>query len=184
MKIYIKNMVCSRCIMLVKNELDRQAIGILSIALGEVETIEIVPDKEMEKFAAAIYALGFELYDDKKTRLAEKIKQKINELLDAGEFDHSISLSQYLSSNMHQDYSALSSLFSYLEDITIEQYYIAQKIERVKKNIVYSELSLSEIAQKMGYSSVAHLSSQFKKVTGLTPSYYKAIRQDRQHFES
>lgn len=179
MKIFIKNMVCSRCIILVKIELDRLNIGTMSIALGEVETLAGVPDKELENLAAALCGLGFELYDDKKTKLVQKIKQQINELLDAREYDHRISLSHYLSSNMHQDYSAISSLFSYLEDSTIEQYYISQKIERVKENIVYTDLSLSEIAHKMGYSSVAHLSSQFKKVTGLTPSYYKAIREDK-----
>ncbi|MGQ2983078.1 helix-turn-helix domain-containing protein [Flavobacterium sp.] len=184
MKIYIKNMVCSRCIMLVKSEMDRLKIGTMSIALGEVETVAGVPEKEMEKLAVALQSLGFELYDDKKTKLVEKIKQQINELLDAREFDHSISISQYLSSTMHQDYSAISSLFSYFEDSTIEQYYISQKIERVKENIVYTDLSLSDIARKLGYSSIAHLSSQFKKVTGLTPSYYKALREDKKQYKA
>ena len=184
MKIYIKNMVCSRCVMMVKAELDSLGIRTIGIALGEVETPGMLSETEMELLGASLTALGFEIYDDRKARLIERIKQQIDTLLDAQEFDHGISLSRYLSSELHQDYSAISSLFSYFEDTTIEQYYISQKIERVKENIIYTDLNLSEIAHKLGYSSAAHLSSHFKNATVLSPSFFKGIKEDKKQVKA
>ena len=127
----------------------------------------------------ALVLLGFELIDDKKSRIIEKIKNIIIELVHHQNNDAKTNLSDVLSSQLHHDYNYLSNLFSEIEGTTIEKYFIAQKIEKVKELLVYDELSLSEIAFRLNYSSVAYLSNQFKKVTGLTPSYYKQIRDDK-----
>jgi len=121
--------------------------------------------------------LGFELIDDKKNRLIENIKKIIIELVQKQNSDLKTNLSDYLSNKLHHDYNYISNLFSEVEGTTIEKYFIAQKIEKVKELLVYDELSLSEIAYKLNYSSVAHLSNQFKKVTGLTPTYFKNIKE-------
>ncbi|SRR5690606_12097901 len=174
-KIHIKNMVCDRCIMAVRSELEQLGLVPKHMALGEV-TLEREPSsREKELLERALVPLGFELIDDKRSRTIEKIKKSIIELVHQRDNQIKIKLSDHLSEVLGQDYSQLSKLFTEVEGTTIEKYFIAQKIERVKELLVYDELSLSEIALRLNYSSVAYLSNQFKKVTGLTPSHFKQI---------
>lgn len=179
MKLFIKNMVCARCIMVVRAEMEKLGLTPVAVSLGEAELSGEIPTEQKQQLAAALAALGFELYDDKKTKTIEKIKLLIQELVHTKSNDLSTNLSDYLIAHMHQDYSAITNIFSQVENITIEQYYIQQKIEKVKELIIYSDLSLSQIAYELNYSSVAHLSAQFKKVTGLTPSFYKALKEEK-----
>lgn len=176
MKIYIKNMVCDRCKMVVKSELEKLNLNPISVELGEVVIERDWTIIEKEQLEKRFNDLGFEIIDDKKSRLIEKIKKHIINLIYRNNDDLKVNLSDYLSEKIHHEYNYLSHLFSEIEGITIEKYYIAQKIERVKELLVYDELSLTEIAYQLNYSSVAHLSTQFKKLTGLTPSYFKNIR--------
>lgn len=178
-KLFIKNMVCNRCVMAVQNELDRLGLIPQNITLGEV-TLEKEPTvDERAKLENALDALGFELIDDKKSRVIEKIKNVIIELVHYQNNDAKVNLSDLLSDKLRHDYNYLSNLFSEVEGTTIEKYFIAQKIEKVKELLVYDELSLSEIAYRLNYSSVAYLSNQFKKVTGLSPSHFKKIGRDK-----
>lgn len=173
MNLYIKNMVCNRCRMVVRTELEKVGLQPLQVQLGEVELDEKPTAEQMGKLKTALEALGFELIDDKKGRIIEKIKNVVIDLIHHSDEQTKLKYSEYIAGKLHQDYTYLSKLFSEVEGTTIEQYIIAQKIEKVKELLVYDELSLSEIAWRLGYSSVAHLSAQFKKVTGLTPSFYK-----------
>nr|WP_315252599.1 AraC family transcriptional regulator [uncultured Flavobacterium sp.] len=179
MKLYIKNMVCNRCIMAVKNELEKFGHQPLNIILGEVLLSNEMTDNEKEIFGQQLKTLGFEMIDDKKSQIVGQIKSSIIEIVHHQNGDLKSNLSDYLSNRLHHDYTYLSNLFSETEGITIEKYFIAQKIEKVKELLVYDELSLSEIAAKMNYSSVAYLSNQFKKVTGLTPTYFKNIKESK-----
>ncbi|MNU81326.1 HTH-type transcriptional activator Btr [compost metagenome] len=176
MKIYIKNMVCNRCKMVVKSELEQLGLQPLTVELGEVELKEELTNEDKERIAARFSELGFELIDDKKSRLIERVKNLVVELVHHSEEQLNMNMSDYLTQFIPMEYKYLSNLFSEVEGTTIEKFYIAQRIERVKELLVYDELSLSEIADKMGYSSVAYLSTQFKKVVGLTPSYFKSIK--------
>lgn len=179
MKLHIKNMVCNRCILVVQNELERLGFTPSAVILGEA-TLDREPSAEEKKqIEETLTSLGFALIDDKRSRLIEKIKTLIVELVHQKNSELSTSLSAYLGNELHHDYSYLSGLFSESEGTTIEKYFIAQKIERVKELLVYDELSLSEIAWQLHYSSVSHLSNQFKKVTGLTPSHFKRIRHEK-----
>lgn len=168
-------MVCTRCIMVVRQELEKLKIKPLQVSLGEVELSRPLSASQEKKLAAGLKTLGFELLDDRKQRQIEKIKSLLIRQVQQGEGEEHFSISAYLGKALHKDYSYISRLFSEVEGMTIEQYYILQKIEKVKELLVYDELTLSEIAWKLGYSSVAHLSAQFKKVTGLTPSDFKKI---------
>ena len=179
MKLYIKNMVCNRCILVVQNELDKLGLEASNIKLGEVSLVKDLTTKEREAIESALDPLGFQVIDDKKSRMIEKIKNVIIELVHHQDNDVKTNLSDVLSDALHNDYNYLSNLFSDIEGTTIEKYFIAQKVEKVKELLVYDELSLSEIAGRMNYSSVAYLSNQFKKVTGLTPSHFKQIREDK-----
>jgi AraC-like DNA-binding protein len=179
MKLYIKNMVCNRCILVVKNELEQLGHPPLHAVLGEVELNKTLSETEKQLLNKKLIALGFEIIDDKKSQLIAQIKTLIIDLVHNQNNALKINLSDYLINQLHQDYSHLSNLFSEVEGTTIEKYFIAQKIEKVKELLVYDERSLSEIAFKLNYSSVAHLSNQFKKVTGLTPSYFKNIKADK-----
>lgn len=179
MKVYIKNMVCNRCIMVVENELRKLGLEPEAVVLGEVKLSRKPSAEDTRRIGEALEPLGFALIDDKKSRLIEKIKALIIELVHRKDAALSTNLSDYLSSRLHHDYNYLSQLFSEVEGVTIEKYFIAQKIERVKELLVYDELSLSEIAWKLHYSSVAYLSNQFKKVTGLSPSHFKKIKAAR-----
>ncbi len=179
MKMYIKNMVCNRCIMVVQNEFDKLGLKINNITLGEVTLDRELDDNRKNAIKSALESLGFELIDDKKSRLIEKIKTTIIDLVHNQDNESNENLSDLLSKEVNQDYNYLSNLFSDIEGTTIEKYFIAQKIEKVKELLVYDELSLSEIAFCLNYSSVAYLSNQFKKVTGLTPSHFKQIKEDK-----
>lgn len=172
-------MVCNRCIMVVQNELEKLGLATKDIKLGEVNfQRELIPSERIA-LGQALESLGFEIIDDKKGRIIEKIKNIIIDLVHHQDNDVKSNLSDILSEALQQDYNYLSNLFSEVEGTTIEKYFIAQKIEKVKELLVYDELSLSEIALRLNYSSVAYLSNQFKKVTGLTPSHFKQIRADK-----
>lgn len=179
MRIYIKNMVCNRCIMVVQHELEKLGIAAKNIRLGEVTLDAPLTDEERTELKNTLTPLGFELIDDKKTRIIEKVKNVIIDLVHRQNNETNVNLSSLLSQALNRDYNYLSNLFSEVEGTTIEKYFIAQKIEKVKELLVYNELSLSEIAYHLNYSSVAHLSNQFKKVTGLTPSHFKKIKEDK-----
>lgn len=172
-------MVCARCIMVVDNELQKVGLHAKAIKLGEVTLDKEPTSEQKEALDKALIHLGFEPIDDKKGRIIEKIKNVIIEMVHHSEFDNKVNLSDVLSRELHHDYNYLSNLFSEVEGSTIEKYFIAQKVEKVKELLVYDEMSLSEIAYKLNYSSVAYLSNQFKKVTGLTPSHFKQIRDDK-----
>lgn len=172
-------MVCDRCKMVVRAELEKAGLYPLTIDLGEV-TLQDMPNAGMlESLNMALKHQGFELIDDKKSRIIEKIKTLIVDLIHHNKEELSSNLSTYLSAQLHHDYSYLSNLFSEVEGITIEKYYIAQKTEKVKELLMYDELSLSQIAFNLGYSSVAHLSAQFKKQTGLTPTFFKSLKEKK-----
>lgn len=167
-------MVCHRCKMVIRTELEKLNLHPVNIALGEV----ILEEKDLQKeqlinLSDALKAVGFELIDDRRSQLIEQIKTFVIDTVHYKSEQPRKNYSELLSQHLHHDYSFLSNLFSAVEGITIEQYIINQKIEKVKEYIIYNELTLSEIADKLGYSSVAHLSNQFKKVTGLTPSNFK-----------
>lgn len=176
MKLYIKNMVCNRCKMVVKSELEKLGFHPVSVELGEVEVNEAIDQIAKNEIIKKLQPLGFELIDDKKSQLIEQIKTAIIDLVHNQNNSLKINVSDYLSNLTNHDYHYISNLFSEVEGTTIEKYLIAQKIEKVKELLMYDELSLSEIAWQLNYSSVAHLSNQFKKVTGLTPSHFKNIR--------
>ena len=162
--------------MVVKTELNKMGYHPVSVELGEVILDKELSPEEKTKLNKNLHNVGFELIDDKKSRLIEKIKNLIIELVHQQNSTLKINLSDYLSSQLNHDYNYMTNLFSEVEGTTIEKYFIAQKIEKVKELLVYDELTLSEIAWQLNYSSVAYLSSQFKKVTGLTPSHFKNIR--------
>ena len=172
-------MVCNRCILVVQNELDKLGIVANNIKLGEIILEKDLTTTEREALENVLDPLGFEVIVDKKSRMIEKIKNVIIDLVHHQDNDAKTNLSDVLSDALHHDYNYLSNLFSDIEGTTIEKYFIAQKVEKIKELLVYDELSLSEIADRMNYSSVAYLSNQFKKVTGLTPSHFKQIREDK-----
>ncbi len=177
MKLYIKNMVCNRCVMVVKQELEKAGLQPENVILGEATIAGEISEGQKKVLVQRLNELGFEWMDDKKSRTIEKIKNLIIDLVHHLNGELSVNLSGYLSERLQQDYSYLSNLFSEVEGTTIEKYFIAQKIERVKELLVYDELTLSEIAYLLNYSSVAYLSNQFKKVSGLTPSHFKKIKE-------
>lgn len=179
MKIHIKNMVCDRCIMAVRNELDKLGLEPKDIGLGEVILERKLSSPEKARLQGALGPLGFELIDDKRSRIIEGIKKEVINLVHRRDNDIKTNLSDHLSRALDHDYSQLSKLFTEVEGTTLEKYFIAQKIERVKELLVYDELSLSEIAHRLNYSSAAYLSNQFKRVTGLTPSHFKELGQER-----
>lgn len=175
-KLHIKNMVCPRCIKVVRDELEKLGVETISVQLGIVEVPLSKQPLPLDKIREVLTNNGFELLLDKNSALVEKIKGTIIELIYSGKISNMReNLSSYLSQTLARDYSTLSTLFTSVEGITIEKYFILQKTERVKEFMVYNELTLSEIAWKLGYSSVQALSNQFKKVTGLSPSHFKKI---------
>ena len=179
MKYYIKNMVCNRCVMAVQNIFENLGYTPFRIVLGEVETIIPIDSDNLEKLKTQLLNFGFELIDDTQSRIIEKIKNTIISMVHYTTDELKVNYSEFIASQLNRDYSYLSSLFSEIEGTTIEKYIINQKIEKVKELLVYDELTLSEIAYKMGYSNVAYLSSQFKKVTGLTPSHFKQVKENK-----
>jgi len=177
--LYIKNMVCDRCKLVIRQELGKLGLNPDKVVLGEVTlSDENISPEILEKLDDALIRLGFERIDDRKARLIENIKNKIIDIIHHGDpGNRKLNWSHILSESLHYEYNYLSNLFSSVEGITLEQYIIRQKIEKVKELLFYDELNLSEIAYKLGYSSVAHLSGQFKKVTGFTPSELKKSRE-------
>ena len=179
MRLFIKNMVCDRCIIVVRNELVKLGLVPLNIELGSLFIVKELDVKEIETIKNTLEKFGFELIDDKNGKIIESIKSHIIKAVYFPEGEINIKLSVFLEAHIHKDYTYLSNLFSESQGITIEKFYIKHKIERVKELLVYDELTLSEISYRMGYSSVAYLSGQFKKVTGLTPGHFKKIKSIR-----
>ena len=178
--IYIKNMVCNRCIRVITEDLEKLGIAIESIELGKVVISGDVSEEELRQIEKALLSSGFELINDRQHQIIDQVKTIIIEYIHHDKFkpEH-INLSDFLEQQVSVNYFSLSKLFSSVEGITIEKYAILQKIERVKELLVYNELSLGEIAFDLGYSSVAHLSGQFKQVTGLTPTAFKKMTRSR-----
>ena len=176
MTLYIKNMVCNRCITAVRNELEHLGHTVHEVTLGEAEITAEADATQLETISISLKKLGFELIADRKGRIIEQVKNEIIMLVHHSGQVLTTNLSSFLADKLQYDYTYLSNLFSDVEDTTIEKYYIAQRIEKVKELLVYDELSLAQIAGQLGYSSAAYLSAQFKKVTGLTPTHYKLVK--------
>ena len=173
-------MVCDRCIMVVKQLFLDLNIDFHHIQLGQVELKQEPDAQQLEKIRSLLEQHGFELLDDKKSKIVEKIKTTIVSLIHGNEAEElNLKLSAILEEKLQTDYHYLSTLFSSVEGVTIERYTILQRIEKVKELLMYDEKSLSEIAYEMGYSSVQHLSQQFKKITGLTPSHFKQLKENK-----
>jgi AraC-like DNA-binding protein len=175
MKLYIKNMVCPRCIISVEQILRKNNLQYSSIRLGEVELIDPPQTDQLNDFHKDLEKVGFELLDDQRKKQIEKIKTLLIEKVQEGNIEEHFSLSKFLINEIYKDYSHISKLFSEVEGITIEQFFILQKIEKAKEWVIYKQLSMSDIAFNLGYSSVQHLSNQFKKITGMTPGEFKKI---------
>jgi AraC-like DNA-binding protein len=178
-KLYIKYMVSIRCKMIVKSELDKLGLHYKTVDLGEVEIEGSISPEQNEQLRVALSRSGLELMDDKKAVLIEKIKTIIIEMIHYEDDPPKTKNSEYISKKLDHNYTYLANLFSEATGTTIEHYIIIHKIERAKELIIYNELNLTEIAYKLNYSSVAHLSTQFKKITGLTPSFFKKLKDKR-----
>lgn len=172
----IKNMVCDRCKMAVEQVLKDVGLTPERIDLGEVWVSDVPTEAQLAQLKTHLEALGFELLDDQRQQMIERMKTAIIALVHHHQGNKTLNLSVYLSQLLHRDYSALSKLFSEVTGLTIERYFIMQRIERVKELIRYDELTLTEIAYQMNYSSVAHLSSQFRSVTGMTPTQFRFMK--------
>lgn len=179
MKFYIKYMVSNRCKMMVHDELEKLGLHSFSLELGVVDIKEDVSDDMRARLKVALLRSGLELMDDKRAMLIERIKNVVVEMVHHTEEAPHVKFSVYLSEQLDYDYTYLANLFSETEGITIEQFVLLHKIERVKELLIYDEYNLTEIAYQMNYSSVAALSNQFKKITGLTPSFYKGLKDKR-----
>ena len=186
MILYIKYMVCDRCIMVVREQLKKAGLEPVAVRLGEVEFSRELSEGEVAMVKSVLEPLGFGFIDDRRRLLVEQMKQVIIGLVRQESSDEQAggvglwqNLSDYLSGKFHYDYKYLSAVFSELENVSVEQYYIAQRVERVKELLVYGELSLTEIADLMNYSSVAYLSSQFRRVTGFSPTEFRRIKGER-----
>lgn len=176
MKIYIKNMVCERCITAVSDIFNKMNIDVKNISLGEAETTSEVAEGKLLQLEKLLEETGFERIRDSSRQLIEKIKNLIITKIRELDIDEDFLLSEFLSNTLHKDYSALSKTFSQNENITLEQFFILQKIEKVKELLLYNEFTLTEIAGKLGYKSVQHLSSQFRSSTGFTPTEFKKLK--------
>ena len=179
MKLYIKYMVSLRCIMMVKEELNKLGLHYVIVELGTVEILEDITQEQHGLLKINLQKSGLELLDDKKSILIEKIKAVIIEMIHYADELPKVNYSDYISEKLHYDYTYLANVFSEVRGITIQQFIIIHKIEKVKELLLYDELNLTEISYKLHYSSVAHLSNQFKKVTGLSPSFYRQLKQKR-----
>ena len=181
MKLYIKNMVSIRCKMVVKSELERLALGYKTVDPGEVELEEDISPEKRDALRSALLISGLVLMEDKKSILVEKIKAIIVEMIHYSDELPEVNYSVYISEKLGLNYTYLANLFAEVKGTTIEHFIIIHKIEKVKELIIYDELSLTEIASLMQYSSVAHLSKQFKKITGLTPSHFRQLKHKRRN---
>ena len=179
MKLYIKYMVSNRCKIAVKEELKKLGLHFIVVDLGEVEVMENIAPEQREQLRLALLDIGFELMDNKRAVLVERIKNVIIDMVHYSDEVIKTNFSDYLSEKLSHDYTYLANLFSEVQGTTIEKFIINHKVERIKELIIYGELNISEIAWKMNYSSVAHMSNQFKKVTGLTPSHFKQLKAKR-----
>ena len=179
LKLYIKYMVSARCKTAVKEALKKHGLHFILVELGEVDIMENISDEERQLLKIALQELGFELMDDKRSVLIQKIKNVVIDMVHHSDDIIKIKFSEFLSGKLNHDYTYLANLFSEVQGTTIANFIIAHKIERIKELIIYDELSIKEIAWKMNYSSVAHLSNQFKKVTGLSPSHFKQLKDKR-----
>ncbi len=179
MILYVKYMVSMRCKLLVKDELKRMGINNAIVSLGVIEILGEITPKERKDLGARLRLAGLELMDDKKSIIIEKIKGVITEMIHYSDEVPKVNYSDYISEKLDYDYTYLSNIFSEVKGVTIQQYIIMHKIERVKELLLYDELNLTEISYKLHYSSVAHLSNQFKKVTGHSPSFFKKLKKKR-----
>lgn len=177
MKLFIKNMVCSRCITAVEQVFNDLKVEITSIDLGEVETVNDFGSAEIRNLDDRLKAIGFQILEDSSKKLIEKVKKSVILKIDSLDIPEDFLLSKFLSEKLHKDYSAVSKVFSQNESVTLEQYFILQKIEKAKELLLYDEFSLTEISIKLGYRSVQHLSSQFRNTTGFSPSEFKKLKQ-------
>lgn len=176
-------MVCHRCIIVVKQVLEQLKIATVHVGMGEITLKKSLNERRLQELEAMLQELGFELLNNAKQKQIEKIKALLIKKVQSGELEEHFSVSGFLSKALQKDYSSLSRLFSAVTGITIEQFFILQRIEKVKELLVYDELTLSEIAWKLGYSSVSHLSAQFKKTTGLTAGSFKKIGGQRKSLD-
>jgi len=179
LKLYIKYMVSIRCKMAVKEELKKMGLHFIFVELGEVDIMETLSSEQREELKIGLKSSGLELMDDKRAVLIEKIKNVIIEMIHHSEDLPKVNYSDYLAEKLKHDYTYLSNIFSEVKGITIQQFIIIHKIEKIKELLLYDELNLTEISYKLHYSSVAHLSNQFKKITGLTPSHFKLLKDKR-----
>ncbi|WP_226389041.1 helix-turn-helix domain-containing protein [Penaeicola halotolerans] len=179
MKLYIKYMVSQRCKIVVSEALKRMNIDHALVDLGTIEIPQEINTEQINQLATILSQSGLELMEDKKNILVEKIKNTVIDIIHHSEELPKTNYSTYISEKLQYDYTYLANIFSEVKGMTLQQYIILHKIERVKELLLYNELNLSEIAFKMHYSSVAHLSNQFKKITGLSPSYYKQLKEKR-----
>lgn len=169
-------MVCDRCIMVVRQQLQHLDLQVLEISLGTALVYPDPAENKLREIAASLKVLGFELIDKEKDKLIESIRNTVIEIIHHSDLAQHVTFSQVLTDRLHKDYNYLSRLFSESEDLTIEKFIIQQKVEKVKELLQYGELNLNEISWKMGYSSSAHLSNQFKSVTGLSPREFKSMK--------
>jgi AraC-like DNA-binding protein len=181
LKLYIKYMVSNRCKMAVKEELKKLGLHFILVELGEVDVMEDLSLEQRAELKAGLLDSGLELMDDKRAVLIERIKNAVVEMVHHSDEMIKVNFSDYLSEKLNHDYTYLANLFSEIQGVTIEHFIINHKIERIKELIIYDELNITEIAWKMNYSSVAHLSNQFKKVTGLSPSHFKQMKDKRRN---
>lgn len=173
MRLVIKNMVCPRCISSVEQLLEKNKLPATYVRLGEVELSKKPTDSQLNKFAKDLKQTGFELLDDQRMKQIEQVKNLLIQKVQSGSIEEHFSVSKFLGDKIYKDYTSISKLFSQVEGITIEQFFILQKIEKTKEWLIYNEQSLSQIAFTLGYSSTQYLSNQFKKLTGMTPSQFK-----------
>ncbi|MGZ3900285.1 MAG: helix-turn-helix domain-containing protein [Bacteroidia bacterium] len=176
MKLYIKYMVSSRCKLAVKQTLVSLGLHFIVVDLGEIDIMETISEAKRNELKITLHGFGLELMDDKRAMLIEKIKTVIIEMVHHSDHLPKMNYSDYIGEKLEHDYAYLSNIFSEVKGITIQQFIIIHKIERAKELMLYDELNLTEISYKLHYSSVAHLSNQFKKITGLTPSQYKKLK--------
>jgi len=176
MKLYIKYMVSNRCKMAVNELFRKLGMHVLSVELGEVDVSDSISEDNMILLRKELHNIGFELLEDKRTVLIEKIKTTIIDMVHNSDEIIKVNFSDYLSDKLNYDYTYLANIFSEIQGISIEHFIISHKIERIKELIIYDELNITQIADMMNYSSVAHLSMQFKKVTGLTPTSFKKLK--------
>lgn len=175
MQLIIKNMVCPRCVAAVSDLINRYGFKSSGVHLGLVELTDMPSASELKGFADDLKVAGFELLSDQNTQLVEQVKNLLVQKVQAGDVEEHFSLTKFLTKHIHKDYSSISRLFSEVEGITLEQFFILQKVEKIKEWLIYKEFSLSDIAYNLGYSSSQHLSSQFRRVTGMTPSQFRQL---------